>query len=207
MNNSCGHWPFTCWKRLTRARRTEQVTLKYLPNALTISRLLLALPLGLLILRQEYGWALAVGFIAGATDALDGFSARKLGYFSRLGAALDPVADKLLILVTFYCLASTALIDWWLAAVVVGRDVVIVLGAALYRVLIGPFQFGATRLSKLNMAIQIAFCVLLLAAQLVAIPAPLLAAAVVVVVIIAVVSGGDYFVTWSRRAWHNRDRD
>ena len=180
------------------------MTLKYLPNALTISRLLLTVPLGLLILSEEYGWALTVGFIAGATDALDGFSARKLGYFSRFGAALDPIADKLLILVTFCCLASATLIDWWLAAVVIGRDIVIVLGAVLYRLLIGPFEFGATRLSKLNMAIQIAFCVLLLAAQLVTLPSSLLAAAVVVVVVAAVISGLDYFMTWSRRAWHNR---
>lgn len=182
------------------------MTLRYLPNALTISRLLLALPLGLLILRQDYGWALAVGFIAGLTDALDGFCARKLGYFSRLGAALDPIADKLLILVSFVCLASAALIDWWLAALVVGRDLLIVLGAVFYRLLIGPFEFAATGLSKVNMAIQIAFCVLLLAAQLVTIPASLLSAAVALVVIIAVLSGGDYFITWSRRAWQNRER-
>ncbi|TDG13483.1 CDP-alcohol phosphatidyltransferase family protein [Seongchinamella unica] len=180
--------------------------LRYLPNALTISRLLLAMPLGLLILRQEYGWALAVGFLAGATDALDGFSARKLGYFSRFGAALDPIADKLLILVTFCCLASAGLIDWWLAAVVVGRDIVIVLGALCYRALIGPFEFGATPLSKLNMAIQIAFCVLLLAAQLVAVPPLLIAGAAAVVVISALASGIDYINTWSRRAWQNRGR-
>ena len=63
--------------------------LKYLPNALTISRLVLALPLGLLILRQEFALALGVGLLAGITDALDGYSARKLGYLSQLGAALD----------------------------------------------------------------------------------------------------------------------
>lgn len=178
--------------------------LRYLPNALTISRLLLTLPLGLLILHQEYGWALVVGFSAGVTDALDGFSARRLGYFSQLGAALDPIADKLLILVTFFCLASTSLIEWWLAALVIGRDVLIVLGALCYRLLIGPFEFGATRLSKLNMAIQIFFCVMLLAAQLVALPAPLISAAVGLVVVIGIISGLDYVISWSRRAWHNR---
>jgi len=182
------------------------VTLKYLPNTLTISRLLLALPLGLLILGQQYGWALAVGFIAGATDALDGYTARKLGYFSPLGAILDPVADKLLILVTFCCLASATLIDWWLAAVVVGRDVVIVLGAVFYRFLVGPFEFGATQLSKLNMAIQITFCVLVLAAQLISVPSPLVTVAVATVVICAVASGTDYIVSWSRRAWLHRSR-
>ncbi len=178
--------------------------LKYLPNALTISRLLLALPLGLLILRQEYGWALAIGFLAGITDALDGFTARRLGYLSQLGAALDPIADKLLILVAFLGFASTALIDWWLAVLVIGRDIVIVLGALCYRALIGPFEFSATLLSKCNMVIQIAFCVLLLAAQLTPLPALLINATMGLVVVIAVISGLDYILIWSRKAWHNK---
>ena len=182
----------------------EQAMLKYLPNALTISRLLLALPLGVLILRQEFGWALAVGFLAGVTDALDGFSARRLGYLSQLGAALDPIADKTLILVAFLCLASSALIEWWLAALVIGRDLVIVLGALGYRVLIGPFKFGATALSKINMATQIAFCVLLLAAQLIPVPSAFISAATGIVVLIAVISGLDYILNWSRKAWQTR---
>ncbi len=64
--------------------------LNYLPNALTTLRLLLALPLGMLILRHEYQLALWVGLIAGITDALDGFTARRLNSFSPIGAALDP---------------------------------------------------------------------------------------------------------------------
>ena len=73
--------------------------LQYLPNALTFSRLLLAGPLGYFILHQNYEWALATGALAGLTDALDGFLARRLGALSRLGAAVDPIADKVLITV------------------------------------------------------------------------------------------------------------
>ncbi len=72
--------------------------LQYLPNSLTVLRLLLAVPLGMLILREEYVWALGVGLLAGLTDSLDGFFARYLGTFSRIGAILNPIADKLLIL-------------------------------------------------------------------------------------------------------------
>ena len=60
--------------------------LQYLPNALTLSRLLLAIPLGMLILRGDFSWAVAVGILAGVTDALDGYFARRLNAFSRWGA-------------------------------------------------------------------------------------------------------------------------
>ena len=175
--------------------------LRYLPNALTFLRLLLALPLGYLILNQQYALALVVGFLAGVTDALDGFAARKLGYYSQFGAALDPVADKTLVTIAVVCFASVGIIPWWVAITIIARDLVIVGGALCYRLLIGNFTFGATTLSKLNMAIQICFCVLLLAAQLYPeIPAKLIEGATYVVLAIALVSGLDYVVTWSRKA-------
>lgn len=175
--------------------------LRYLPNALTFLRLLLALPLGYLILNQAYGQALVVGFLAGVTDALDGFTARRLGYFSQFGAALDPVADKTLVTVAVLCFANVGIIPWWVAITIISRDLVIVGGALCYRLLIGSFTFGATTLSKLNMAIQIGFCVLLLAAQLYrGIPAAIIDGTTYVVLAIAIVSGLDYVMTWSRRA-------
>lgn len=174
--------------------------LQQLPNALTLSRLLLALPLGLLILREQFAWALALGFIAGVTDALDGFAARRLGAFSRLGSILDPVADKTLIMITFLSLAHTGLIPWPLALLVLARDLVIVCGAAIYHRLFGPFEFSATLLSKANMGIQIAFCVLVLAAQLLNLPEQLLVLAGALVIFIALASGIDYVLTWSRKA-------
>ena len=84
--------------------------LRYLPNGLTLLRLLLAVPLGVLILRGEYTWALGVGVLAGVSDGLDGLLARRLQALSRFGAALDPVADKTLIMVAFLTLASVELI-------------------------------------------------------------------------------------------------
>lgn len=179
--------------------------LRYLPNALTFLRLLLAAPLGLLILRQQFDAALAVAFLAGITDALDGWAARRLNSFSQFGAALDPIADKILVTVAFLCCAQVGLIPWYLAITVISRDVIIVCGALCYRLLIGPFQFGATALSKLNMLIQIAFCVLLLTAQVL----PSLGTGWqfwggVVVIIIAIVSGLDYMITWASKALHQR---
>ncbi len=179
--------------------------LRYLPNALTVSRLLLALPLGIFILRQEFELALGIGLLAGLTDALDGFFARRLNAFSRFGAALDPVCDKVLITISFLSFASVGLIPWYVAGVVIARDLIIVTGAICYHWLIGPFEFAATGLSKLNMLVQICFCVLVLAARVVpGIDPAITDVATLVVLAIAVASGAHYVVTWSIKAVRNR---
>lgn len=179
--------------------------LQYLPNALTFSRLLLALPMGLFILRENYPLALSVGFLAGLTDALDGFFARRLQAFSRFGAALDPVADKILITVSFLCFAQVELVPWYLAIAVITRDLVIVLGAACYYKLIGPFKFAATQLSKANMFIQICFCVLVLTSQVItAIPPAAILLGSIAVLFIAAASGFDYVMSWTIKALQSR---
>ena len=179
--------------------------LQYLPNSLTILRLLLTLPLGILILRENYSMALAVGFLAGLSDALDGFFARRLDAFSRFGAALDPVADKTLIMVTFVCLARVELIPWYLAIAVIARDLIIVTGAACYYRLIGPFEFSATNLSKGNMFIQISFCVLVLMSQVISgIPPVAIFAGTAAVLFIAAASGFDYMMSWTIKAIQSR---
>jgi cardiolipin synthase len=92
-------------------------------------------------------------------------------------------------------------IDWILAPVVIGRDIVIVLGAICFRLLIGPIHFAATTLSKFNMVVQIGFCVLVLGSQL--LPSPpqnLISGAAAAVILVAIISGLDYVVTWTRKA-------
>jgi cardiolipin synthase len=180
--------------------------LRYLPNSLTILRLLLAIPLGLLILQQDFLWALGVGVLAGVTDALDGFAARRLNAFSRLGAALDPIADKVLITVSFLCSAQVGLIPWTVAVTIISRDLVIVSGALCYHYLVGPFEFGATTLSKVNMIVQITFCVLVLLAQVVPdIPQVAITVGTIAVLVIAIASGMDYVDTaGGHYRWHHR---
>jgi cardiolipin synthase len=174
---------------------------QYLPNSLTVLRLLLALPLGIFILHQAYAWALVVGVLAGLSDVLDGFFARRLQAFSRIGAALDPIADKILILVAFVCLALGELVPWYLTAAVITRDLVIVAGAACYYTFIGPFEFTATRLSKINMFIQISFCILVLLTQVLpGMPAILTLVGTVAVLFITGASGFDYVMSWAIKA-------
>lgn len=179
--------------------------LQYLPNSLTFLRLLLALPLGLLILREQYDWALATGLLAGVTDALDGFFARRLNALSRFGAILDPIADKILVTVTFICLAAVELVPWYLTIAVITRDLVIVTGAACYYRFIGPFEFAATGLSKNNMLIQICFCVLVLLSQVIdGIPPEITLAGIAAVLFVAAASGFDYVMSWTFKAIESR---
>jgi cardiolipin synthase len=180
--------------------------LQYLPNSLTFLRLLLALPMGLLILREHYDWALATGVLAGVTDALDGFFARRLNALSRFGAILDPIADKVLITVTFVCLAAVELVPWYLAVAVIARDLVIVAGAACYYRFIGPFEFAATGLSKNNMLIQISFCVLVLLSQVLEnIPPQITQVGMAAVLFLAAASGFDYVMSWTIKAIESRN--
>jgi cardiolipin synthase len=187
------------------ASRVSEFMLQYLPNMLTFSRLILAVPLGVLILREDFGLALAIGGIAGLTDALDGYFARRLGVFSRFGAALDPIADKILVTVAFLCLARVELIPLYLAVAVIARDLIIVTGAICYYKLIGPFEFAATGLSKANMFVQISFCVLVLLAQITPqVPAIAITAGTVAVLFIAAASGFDYMMSWTLKAIESR---
>ncbi len=179
--------------------------LRHLPNSLTLLRLLLAIPLGFLILREDYTWALAIGLLAGLSDALDGYFARRLDAHSRFGAVLDPIADKILITVTFVCLARMELAPWYLTVVVITRDLIIVAGAACYYKFIGPFEFVATGLSKSNMFVQICFCVLVLLAQVVnGIPSVAILVGAVAVLFIAAASGFDYIMSWTVKALQSR---
>ncbi|RLA47089.1 MAG: CDP-alcohol phosphatidyltransferase family protein [Gammaproteobacteria bacterium] len=181
--------------------------LQYLPNTLTLSRLLLAVPLGLLIFRGDYAWALGISLLAGVTDALDGFFARRLQVFSRWGAALDPIADKTLITVAFLSFAQVELIPWYLALAVISRDVIIVIGATCYYKLIGPFEFSATGLSKANMFVQICFCLLVLLAQVItAIPHMAITVGSAAVLFIATASGFDYVMSWTIKAIQSRQK-
>jgi cardiolipin synthase len=93
------------------------------PNLLTFSRLL-GVPLFLWLLLGPHadGWALAVLMLSGVTDWADGVLARKLNQTSRLGALLDPVADRLYILATLVGLVLRDIIPLWLAALIIGRD-------------------------------------------------------------------------------------
>ena len=93
------------------------------PNVLSALRLV-GVPLFLwLILSAHDGWALVVLMLSGVTDYLDGKIARRFGLVSKVGALLDPIADRLYILTTLLGLAWRDIIPWWLVVVLLGREV------------------------------------------------------------------------------------
>lgn len=179
------------------------MSLSWLPNAISLLRIALIVPILLLILDGTFGWALALFLLAGFSDGLDGYLAKRFDWHTRLGALLDPVADKLLVAGLFITLAYTQDIPVWLAAVVILRDVVIVAGATVYNFFVRPVQGEPTRVSKLNTSLQLLFLLFVISRAGFDWPEPItltvLGAAVLVTVVI---SGVDYVWSWSRRARH-----
>jgi cardiolipin synthase len=179
------------------------MSLYWLPNAISILRIALIAPILILILQGSFGWALALFWLAGFSDGLDGYLAKRFDWHTRLGALLDPVADKLLVAGLFITLAYTQDIPVWLAAVVIVRDVVIVVGATVYNFFVRPVEGEPTRVSKLNTALQLLFLLFVISRAGFGWPEPIaltvLGASVLVTVVI---SGIDYVWSWSRRARH-----
>ena len=164
-------------------------------------RIALVGPILVLILQGSFAWALALFWLAGFSDGLDGYLAKRFNWNTRLGALLDPVADKLLVAGLFITLAYTQDIPVWLAVVVIVRDVVIIAGATIYNFLIRPVQGEPTRISKLNTALELLFLLFVLSRAGFGWPdqitITILGAATLVTVVI---SGVDYVWSWSRRA-------
>ncbi|HLU07181.1 MAG TPA: CDP-alcohol phosphatidyltransferase family protein [Woeseiaceae bacterium] len=177
------------------------MSLRWLPNAISLFRIALVVPILLLIVDGRYDLALILFFIAGFSDGVDGYLAKRFNWHTRLGALLDPIADKLLVAGTFLVLVYTGHVPVWLAVLVILRDVVIVVGAAAYNFLVGPVEGEPTRISKLNTALELLFVLFVLSRAAFDWPAEisvtLIGAAVLVTV---VVSGVDYVWSWTRRA-------
>ena len=172
-----------------------RASLAQLPNMITLARIALVPVLILLLKDQDYAAALIVFVIAGATDALDGYLAKRLNVQSRLGAILDPVADKLLLVSAYVMLTVLGHIPFWLVLVVVFRDLLIVGGYMLYTSHAGPVKMRPSILSKLNTLMQIALVAVILAQQAAGLTWPLAETLVYVVLTTTVMSGAHY--TWS----------
>lgn len=174
-----------------------------IPNAICVLRIAMVGPAVWALFLGRFDVALALVVAAGLSDALDGFLAKRYGWRSRLGGLLDPLADKLLLVSLFVALAILGLLPAWLAAVVIGRDVVIVSGAVAYTLLVGPVQPEPSRVSKLNTLAQLACVAGVLVVEALAWPfGPAVTAAGAAVLVTSVVSGLDYVIRWSGRARH-----
>jgi cardiolipin synthase len=172
----------------------------WIPNAITCTRLAAAPPLAWLILRGYNGSALILGLAAGASDALDGVLARRMGWQTRLGGLLDPAADKLLLMCSTLALAATGTLPVWFAVLVVLRDLTIVAGAVAYHNLVEPLSGEPTRLSKATTFAQIMLVVAALTANVWPSSVPAFLAWLWLTAALTVASGADYVFTWGGKA-------
>lgn len=170
-----------------------------IPNFITIFRFLLVPAVVLSLLSGDVGWALALFAVAGLSDAADGFIARQFNQRSELGAYLDPMADKILLVSVFVVLGVMGELPLWLVVAAVSRDALIVAAVVLSAVMGKPVAMRPLAVSKLNTAVQIVLVIAVLA-ELVLAPAlaTLRPALVMLCGVLTVASTAAYLVQWLR---------
>jgi cardiolipin synthase len=176
--------------------------MRHLPNLICLVRIALIWPTVLALRAGQYPAALALFVVAAVSDGLDGYLAKRFRWTSDLGRLLDPVADKLLLMVLFVQCAWLALVPWWLSAAVVSRDVMIGVGALIFRVWFGPLQGRPTVISKVNTGAQLLYLALVLLTLSTSLPLrEVLEAAALIVLATTVLSGVHYLRSFASRAW------
>ena len=177
------------------------MSLRHLPNLLCVLRILLIYPVAHGILLGHFPAVMALFAVAAFTDGLDGFLAKRFGWHSELGKVLDPLADKLLLVTVFICLAVEGLVPWWFAGLVLLRDLVILFGALTFKWLFGPLHGEPSVASKFNTLAQIVFCLAVVAQAAFGVPGGALVTAFgALATVTTAVSGIDYVLIYSRRA-------
>lgn len=131
------------------------------PNTITLTRVALVPVFALMLFRRQALGALIVIFVAGLSDVLDGFAARTWRQRTKAGTLIDPLADKFLLSTAFILLALrglgfTYVIPWWLVAVVIGRDFLIVAGGITILLLRGRREFTPSAFGKISTVFQVA---------------------------------------------------
>ncbi|CAC9640855.1 CDP-alcohol phosphatidyltransferase family protein [bacterium endosymbiont of Bathymodiolus sp. 5 South] len=179
------------------------MNLSSLPNALSILRIILTVPVVLTLLNEDFFLAMMLFFIAGITDALDGWVAKRYSCQTRLGSILDPVADKLLLVSSFIALSIIGLLPLWLLLLIFLRDLMIVSGT------VGSFMGNGesdnhllmpSKLSKINTALQIALVLFLVTTKLYPILSEWSTVFFITIATSTVLSGIDYIWIWFEKA-------
>jgi len=170
-----------------------------LPNLISLARLLLVPAEIWLILVGSYGLAFWILVGAGISDALDGFIAKRFDRRTRLGALLDPFADKAMLISVYITLGLIHQLEAWLVILVVVRDVLIVGGFLLIQAFVASKHYDPLYISKLNTGAQIILIGFVLARLgLDAAPGLLDLVLSLVVAATTIVSGLSYLVRWTR---------
>ncbi|MEE4303656.1 MAG: CDP-alcohol phosphatidyltransferase family protein [Wenzhouxiangella sp.] len=177
------------------------MNLSFIPNLLTIGRMVVVPPIVWLLLIGEYQWALALAVFAGVSDLLDGWLARRFSWQSRWGGIFDPLADKLLMMASYLTLGWLGELPWWLIGLVILRDLVIVVGGYVYYTRFERFDAEPTQLSRFNTFCQV-FLMWFVLVRLAGVPLPPEAqiGLVWLVAVMAFLTLVQYVWIWSGRA-------
>ena len=128
---------------------------RFLPNLLTVTRIIGVGPLVWFMVAGFYGWAFLFALLSGLSDVLDGYLARRYQWQSHFGGWADPLADKLMLSASYITLAYLDVLPVWLSGLVIGKDLIIILGASVYRYLFGRFHAKPSALSKITTLSQL----------------------------------------------------
>ncbi|PTE07380.1 CDP-alcohol phosphatidyltransferase family protein [Mesorhizobium helmanticense] len=170
-----------------------------IPNLITIMRLVLVPAVVLAMLNMRWDWAFAGFLVAGISDGVDGFIARHFNQQSQLGAYLDPMADKLLLVSVFVVMGFIGELPLWLVVTMVSRDALIVCAVLLSTVMAHPVEMKPLFVSKANTAIQIALAAVVLGELAFGIRLdPLRPALIILSGVLTVASAAAYLVAWLR---------
>jgi cardiolipin synthase (CMP-forming) len=170
-----------------------------IPNLITLGRILLVPVVVWAIITGRMDLAFVLFLVAAVSDAVDGFLAKRFGMKTELGAYLDPLADKVLIVSIYVSLGIAAAIPAWIVILVVSRDIMIV-GAILLSWLVDrPVEIKPHNVSRFNTGVQIFYACLVLASQGFKFNAePLLTLVMLLVALLTLVSVGLYLAEWVR---------
>ena len=177
------------------------VSPKDIPNLISIGRIALVFPVVWALVEQRFLLALGLFTVAGISDGLDGYLAKRYAWQSRLGGMLDPLADKLLLIGTYFSLGWLGALPWWLVGLVLLRDVIIVTGAVAYHFNVEAVQGEPILISKANTVMQILLgLVAVIHVGVYPLPDWGLEVLIYLVAATTVASGMGYVVIWGKRA-------
>tara|TARA_B100000902_G_C27200277_1_gene858697 strand:+ start:230 stop:808 length:579 start_codon:yes stop_codon:yes gene_type:complete len=173
------------------------ISKKHIPNMISGLRVVLVIPIIWSLLSQKFELAIVLFIIAGISDGVDGFLAKRFGWHSRIGGILDALADKFLLISTFLCLWLLHVFPGWFVFWILLRDLMIVFGGIFYNLRVAKFHPKPSLISKFNTFLQIILAALgVLHLGLYSIPAWLLDIFIYTIAFTVLLSGMGYIKDW-----------
>lgn len=177
--------------------------MRHIPNLICLFRIALIVPLVVAMREGQHERIIVLFLLAAVSDGLDGYLAKRFSWTSDLGRFLDPLADKLLLVTVFVTAAWLDIAPWWLTAAAVARDVIIGIGALVYRLWFGPLNGRPTVISKINTAMQLGYLLAVVLASATGFPPREVLEALAALVLVTILSSGiDYVSRFVGRALH-----